>query len=455
MRQAVLTLLCALLSGAISLLAQPTINGTALPTEYQISVPNTNPISNNGFGPQSDIGAIRTWTNGTDLYIGVPAKVEANGNQLAIWMGFSDVPGRPAGARLSCAANTGTYLDSTWSNNNYRADFEVDYMLAVNTQTSAVWIARTAGTGGPRWQNLGTASTTPTNNGTTGGTGSPGPVLGTAGQATFALNNQTASDIRTTNTGFEIRFTLSALGTSATANVRLFAIVVGANNPFFSNVLVPGTAGSTNIGDNPNFQSPPTGYTGPFNTGPIALPVELTSFTAQTTSEGVRLSWTTASELNNSGFEVQRSTNQTNWATLGFVRGAGTTTEAQSYSFVDASASGRVFYRLKQVDFDGQFEYSNIIEVNAGVPKTFALEQNYPNPFNPSTAISYQLPVAGNVSLKVFDMLGKEVATLVNARQEAGAYTVNFNANNLSSGVYFYRLQAGNFVQTRKMMLVK
>jgi hypothetical protein len=237
--------------------------------------------------------------------------------------------------------------------------------------------------------------------------------------------------------------------------VRLFAVITGANNPFFSNVLVPGTAGSTNLGFNPDLTSPPAGYTGPFNTSPISLPVELTSFTAQTTSEGVRLSWTTASELNNSGFEVQRSTNQTNWATLGFVRGAGTTTEAQSYSFVDASASGRVFYRLKQVDFDGQFEYSNIIEVNAGVPKTFALEQNYPNPFNPSTAISYQLPVAGNVSLKVFDMLGKEVATLVNARQEAGAYTVNFNANNLSSGVYFYRLQAGNFVQTRKMMLVK
>jgi hypothetical protein len=445
MRQAVLTLLCALLSGAISLLAQPTINGTALPTEYQISVPNTNPISNNGFGPQSDIGAIRTWTNGTDLYIGVPAKVEANGNQLAIWMGFSEVAGRPAGTRLSCAANTGTYLDSTWTNNDYRADFEVDYMLSVNTETGAVWIAKTGGI--PASQNLGTASTTPTNN-------TAGSVL-TAGAATFALNNQTGSDIRTTHTGFEIRFTISALdGATAAGNVRLFAIIVGQLNPFFSNVLVPGTAGG-NLGFDPNLASPPTGYTGPFNTSPISLPVELTSFTAQTTSEGVRLSWTTASELNNSGFEVQRSTNQTNWATLGFVRGAGTTTEAQSYSFVDASASGRVFYRLKQVDFDGQFEYSNIIEVNAGVPQTFALEQNYPNPFNPSTAISYQLPVAGNVSLKVFDMLGKEVATLVNARQEAGAYTVNFNANNLSSGVYFYRLQAGNFVQTRKMMLVK
>ena len=446
MRQAVLTLLCALLSGAISLLAQPTINGTALPTEYQISVPNTNPIGNNNFGDDSDIGAIRTWTDGTNLYIGVPAKVEANGNQLAIWMGFSEVAGRPAGTRLSCASGTGTYLDESWTNNDYRADFEVDYMLSVNTQSGAVWIAKTGGT--PASQNLGTATTTASSN-------SPGDVLTTAGAATFALNNQTANDIRTTNTGFEIRFTLSALGATAAGNVRLFAIIVGANNPFFSNVLVPGTAGGDNLGFNPNLASPPAGYTGPFHTGPIALPVELTSFTAQTTSEGVRLSWTTASELNNSGFEVQRSTNQTNWATLGFVRGAGTTTEAQSYSFVDASASGRVFYRLKQVDFDGQFEYSNIIEVNAGVPKTFALEQNYPNPFNPSTAISYQLPVAGNVSLKVFDMLGKEVATLVNARQEAGAYTVNFNANNLSSGVYFYRLQAGNFVQTRKMMLVK
>ncbi len=446
MRQAVLTLLCALLSGAISLFAQtpPTINGTASAAEYQTSVPNANPISNNGFGPQSDIGAIRTWTNGTDLYIGVPSKVEANGNQLAIWMGFSEVPGRAAGTRLSCAAGTGTYLDSTWANPDYRADFEVDYMLAVNTQNGAVWIAKTGGV--PAFQNLGTASTTASSN-------SAGSVL-PAGAATFALDNQTGNDIRTTNTGFEIRFTLSALGATSAGTVRLFAIVSGANNPFFSNVIVPGTAGG-NLGTNPNLASPPTGYTGPFNTAPISLPVELTSFTAQATSDGVRLSWTTASELNNSGFEVQRSTNQTNWATLGFVRGAGTTTEAQSYSFVDASASGRVFYRLKQVDFDGQFEYSNIIEVNAGTPKTFALEQNYPNPFNPSTAISYQLPVAGNVSLKVFDMLGKEVATLVNARQDAGAYTVNFNANNLSSGVYFYRLQSGNFVQTRKMMLVK
>ncbi len=459
MRTVILTLLCTLVCGAVSLFAQPTINGTANPAEYQTSVSNANPISNNGFGPDSDIGAIRTWTDGTDLYIGVPAKVETNGNQLAIWMDFSEVAGRAAGTRLSCASGTGTYLDSTWTDNNYRADFEVDYMLSVRTSDGAVWIAKTGGI--PAAQNLGTATTTASSN-------SAGSVL-SAGAATFALDNQTTSDVRTTNTGFEIRFTLSALGATSAGTVRLFAVITGSNNPFFSNVFVPGVSapgGSGNLGFNPNFNAPaslPTGTSGPFHTNPISLPVELTSFNAQVLSQGVRLTWTTASEQNNAGFEVQRSNDQANWTVLGFVRGAGTTTEAQSYTFTDAQAIGTVFYRLKQVDFDGQFEYSNVIEVNAGMPKQFVLEQNYPNHFNPATTIAYQLPTASNVSLKVFDMLGKEVATLVNGRQEAGTYTVNFNANQLSSGVYFYRLQASatngasssNFVQTRKMMLVK
>jgi hypothetical protein len=114
-----------------------------------------------------------------------------------------------------------------------------------------------------------------------------------------------------------------------------------------------------------------------------------------------------------------------------------------------------VQYRLKQIDFDGQFEYSNIIEVDAGAPKQFALEQNYPNPFNPTTTISYQLPVASQVSLKVYDVLGREVMTLVNGEQEAGVYNLSLNGATLSSGIYFYRLQSGNFVQTKKMMLVK
>ncbi len=199
-----------------------------------------------------------------------------------------------------------------------------------------------------------------------------------------------------------------------------------------------------------------------------ALPVELVSFTGEVREGAVHLAWRTASELNNAGFEVQRRSvnrgaSSEQWQVLGFVRGAGTTTEARSYTFVDNGASGTVQYRLKQVDFDGQFEYSNIIEVNAGLPKTFALEQNYPNPFNPTTVIAYQLPVASEVKLEVYDVLGRKVMSLVNGRQDAGAYSYTLNAANLSSGVYFYRLQASatngasnaTFVQTKKMMLVK
>ncbi len=192
-----------------------------------------------------------------------------------------------------------------------------------------------------------------------------------------------------------------------------------------------------------------------FETDAGALPVELVEFTGRKVQEGVLLSWKTASERNNFGFEIERKVQGGAWNTLGFVRGAGTTTETQSYSFLDKSASGRVQYRLKQLDFDGQVEYSTVIEVDAGLPKQFTLAQKYPNPFNPTTLITYQLPVASEVSLKIYDALGREVATLVNGRQEAGLYTQPFNAANLSSGIYFYRLQAGNFVATKKMMLVK
>ncbi len=189
-----------------------------------------------------------------------------------------------------------------------------------------------------------------------------------------------------------------------------------------------------------------------------ALPVELSDFKAQQHERGVELIWTTASEKNNAGFEVQRRTENsagTSWSVLGFVKGNGTTSEAKSYSFVDRTASGKVQYRLKQVDFDGAFEMLPIVEVDAGLPRSFELGQNYPNPFNPSTVISYQLPISSEVRLVIYDMLGREVATLVNGRQEAGRYSVSFNAASLSSGVYFYRLQASNFVETRKMMLVK
>lgn len=187
------------------------------------------------------------------------------------------------------------------------------------------------------------------------------------------------------------------------------------------------------------------------------IPVELASFTALAVGNAVQLSWVTATELNNLGFQVERKTESANWTDVGFVNGHGTSTENQIYSFVDRNLSpGSYFYRLKQIDFDGSFKYYELAEtIEIGSVKSFYLSQNYPNPFNPSTIISWQAPVAGFNILKVYDELGSEVATLINEELPAGNYEVEFDATGLTSGVYFYRLQAGDFTETKQMILMK
>jgi len=145
-----------------------------------------------------------------------------------------------------------------------------------------------------------------------------------------------------------------------------------------------------------------------------------------------------------------------NWEKIGFVEGNGTTNSPKSYSFVDPNAHGNVAYRLKQIDRDGKFTYSQEVEVAISqMPQMFALKQNYPNPFNPSTVINYQLPMNSLVTLKVFDILGREVATLVNEVIEAGSYNAQFDGSKLSSGIYFYTLNAGEFSATKKLLLLK
>jgi hypothetical protein len=145
------------------------------------------------------------------------------------------------------------------------------------------------------------------------------------------------------------------------------------------------------------------------------------------------------------------------WEKIGFVDGNGTTTETKSYSFKDKNlTAGKYQYRLKQIDFDGTFEYSNIVEAEILPPAKFSLEQNYPNPFNPSTSIQYAIANRQFVSLKVFNSLGEEVETLVNEYQGAGNHSTFFIVNStLPSGVYYYQLKAGEFVQTRKMIILK
>jgi hypothetical protein len=187
------------------------------------------------------------------------------------------------------------------------------------------------------------------------------------------------------------------------------------------------------------------------------IPVELLTFSASVSANVVTLNWSTATELNNHGFEIERSSDKTNWRTIAFKEGKGTTSEPQQYSYVDKLsdiASSKLYYRLKQIDFLGSIEYSNIVEVEVA-PSVFSLSQNYPNPFNPSTTINYQLPVNSFVTLKVYDVLGNEVAALVNEQKPAGEYEVEFNASELVSGVYFYTLRAGDYVSTKKTVLLR
>jgi hypothetical protein len=210
----------------------------------------------------------------------------------------------------------------------------------------------------------------------------------------------------------------------------------------------------------------PVGVTAQYyhiSTEPILIPVELISFAAELDNYHVILQWQTATETNNRGFEIERKIiceeAEGEWITIGFKEGTGTTTEPQFYSFSDDVSelnATSLAYRLKQVDYDGSFEYSKEVTVeNSTVPDKYSLSQNYPNPFNPTTTIEFILPKKEYVTLKIYDVLGNEVITLINEEVDAGFHKVEFNSSNLTSGVYIYKLIAGSFTQTRKMTLMK
>jgi hypothetical protein len=187
------------------------------------------------------------------------------------------------------------------------------------------------------------------------------------------------------------------------------------------------------------------------------LPVELSSFTANLLKDKVTLNWSTATETNNAGFDIERKlSSSANWTKVGNVTGNGNSSDLNNYSFSERVSSGVYNYRLKQVDYNGNFQYYNLSnEVNVGIPSAFSLSQNYPNPFNPTTKIDYELPNDANVSITLYDISGKEVLSLINESKTAGYHTVQINASSLSSGTYFYNITAGNFVQTKKMTILK
>jgi hypothetical protein len=204
-------------------------------------------------------------------------------------------------------------------------------------------------------------------------------------------------------------------------------------------------------------RSPFTPAIGAYEYDSIALPVELSSFSSSVNGRDVFLNWSTATELNNSGFDIERSVSPGQWSKIGNVVGNGTTSSPVDYTYTDKNlATGKYSYRLKQVDYNGNFEYFNLNgEVFVGIPGRFNLSQNYPNPFNPTTSINFDIPVDSKVTISLFDLSGREVAKLVNDFRTAGYYSVSFNASNLSSGTYFYRIDAGSFTDTKKMLLIK
>ena len=194
-----------------------------------------------------------------------------------------------------------------------------------------------------------------------------------------------------------------------------------------------------------------------FGLNDLVVPVELISFTAVSKENGVELNWVTVTETNNSGFSIERKIkNENYWKSIGFIEGKGTTTDIMNYSYTDKNLETGIYnYRLKQIDFNNGFENSKTVEVEVNIPKKFVLEQNHPNPFNPTTRINYTIPTRINAKIKVFNSLGREVAELISGEIDSGSYGIEFNAANLPSGVYFYRLQTENFIDTKKMILLK
>ena len=186
------------------------------------------------------------------------------------------------------------------------------------------------------------------------------------------------------------------------------------------------------------------------------IPVELTSFTAVGYDDYAEISWITATETNNAGFSLERNSSHNYWNEVVFISGSGTTTETKAYNYVDEKLTvGKHSYRIKQIDYDGTFTYSKIVEVEISAPDNYALFQNYPNPFNPSTKIKFSIPSDAQVQLNVYNMLGEQVAEIFNGSLTGGYHEIVFDATALTSGIYFYRIESNEFVDSKKMMLIK
>lgn len=372
-----------------------------------------------------------------------------------------------------------TNAGSTWStvssgvSKNLNSIFAVSYFNSIIAGDDGTLLRST--NAGANWQNISLADTiTDLNKVGNMGTwffGDIGGIVGDNGTLYFSTNFLIWNPINTGTTRdlFDLKFRSASSGyVAGDSGIIRYTINGGAEwfSDFFLETLTSEKINSTVIVNDTVASGVAGNEIITVHANESLLPVELSAFTYSVRENSVTLFWITSSEINNSGFQIERSylsSGQSgNWEHAGFVNGNGTTSTASNYTFIDKGlASGAYKYRLKQIDFNGSFEYFYLSgNVIIGVPQHFSLSQNYPNPFNPSTKIKFDImqdAKAGtsNVSLIVYDAAGKEIQKLVNESLSPGSYEVTWNASHFSSGVYFYKLQSGSFAVTKKMLLTK
>ncbi len=434
--------------------AQPVIDGVSTGDTDYLSLATWTQVST-GFG---DFGVVEldAFSDNANLYILVKGVCENNFNEFYVFIhDVSSASSLASGTQLPAGSDSG----SPFFGFKPTLDFDVDFGLRLtggNSNNAFVSIVDYRSSG-----NTDTFLGTIADNGTLTAVTS-GTYIGTALAYKFATNLTTYSGIE----GWEMSIPLNSLGITQGDNIELFALY--GNDDFISANTLPEIAGQSgnNLGSNPDF----TGIAGNQHTTAAPLPVELTSFTALASGKNVELNWATATEVNNYGFQIERASNLRGqktqngnndlegYQTLGFVQGHGNSNSPRNYSFTDKNvAFGKYSYRLKQIDTDGKFEYSDVVEVKAGeIPNGFTLKQNYPNPFNPATNIVFAVDKTSPVKLTVYNMLGSKVTELFNGQAEGGqVYNIAFDASKLSGGVYFYKLTSVSNTITKKMILLK